>query len=83
MDTEGTIKQKIKEIIVSSLNLDIFPENISDDIQLFGQGLALDSLDALDLAVALEMEFGTPMNGSKDIYKNTNSLCQHISQLMN
>ncbi len=68
---------------VSSLNLDISPANISDDIQLFGQGLGLDSIDALDLAVALEMEFGTPMNGNKDVYKNTNSLCQHITQLMN
>jgi acyl carrier protein len=48
----------IKRLIVQNLNLEgVTPESISDDQPLFGQGLGLDSVDALELVVALEKEF--------------------------
>ena len=44
------LKQQIKEVIISSLQLeDIKPENIVDDAPLFNEGLGLDSIDALEL----------------------------------
>ena len=47
------LKKKIKEVIISSLELeDITPENIVDSEPLFGAGLGLDSIDALELGVA-------------------------------
>ena len=53
------IKQKIKELIVSALELeDVKPENIVDSEPLFGEGLGLDSIDALELGVALKRKFG-------------------------
>ena len=53
------IKQQIKELIVSALELeDISPENIVDSEPLFGEGLGLDSIDALELGVALRKKFG-------------------------
>jgi len=53
------LKQKIKELIVSSLELeDIKPENIVDSEPLFGEGLGLDSVDALELGIALKKKFG-------------------------
>jgi len=53
------LKQQIKELIVSSLELeDVKPENIIDTEPLFGEGLGLDSIDALELGVALKRKFG-------------------------
>ena len=55
---EATI-ERIKVLIVGALNLpDIEPGDIEDDAPLFGQGLGLDSVDALELVVAIEKEFG-------------------------
>jgi len=53
------LKQQIKELIISSLELeDIKPENIPDSEPLFGKGLGLDSIDALELGIALKKKFG-------------------------
>lgn len=58
VDPNG-IKARIKEIIVSSLNLEgMSPASIGDEDALFGDGLGLDSVDALELVVALEKEYG-------------------------
>ena len=53
------LKQQIKETIISSLQLeDVTPEDIVDSEPLFGEGLGLDSIDALELGVALKKKFG-------------------------
>lgn len=57
------LKQQIKEVIIDSLELeDIKPENIVDSEPLFGEGLGLDSIDALELGVALKKKFGVKFN---------------------
>ena len=51
--------QELKTKIIESLKLqDITPEQIGDDAPLFGTGLGLDSIDALELVVLLEKEYG-------------------------
>jgi acyl carrier protein len=53
------LKRQIKELIISALELeDIRPENISDSEPIFGEGLGLDSIDALELGIALKKRFG-------------------------
>lgn len=53
------LRRKLKEIIVTNLRLEgITPESIADDSPLFGSGLGLDSIDALELVVAIEQNFG-------------------------
>jgi acyl carrier protein len=53
------LKQQIKELIISALELeDVKPEDIVDSEPLFGEGLGLDSIDALELAVAIKKKFG-------------------------
>ena len=53
------LKQQIKELIISALELeDIKPEDIVDSEPLFGEGLGLDSIDALELGVAIKKKFG-------------------------
>ena len=53
------IERKLKETIVSSLDLeDLAPEGIESDMPLFGEGLGLDSIDALELGMAVKKAFG-------------------------
>lgn len=57
--TKAELQDEIKEIIVSSLELeDISPSDIGADEPLFGEGLGLDSIDALELGMALKKRFG-------------------------
>ncbi|MDR1277162.1 MAG: phosphopantetheine-binding protein [Treponema sp.] len=65
MDRQGVevfmekLKHQIKELIISVLELeDMKPENIIDSEPIFGAGLGLDSIDALELGVALKKNFG-------------------------
>jgi acyl carrier protein len=55
-DTE--LKDRIKRLIVDRLKLETEPSDIADDQPLFGEGLGLDSIDALELVLGLEQEFG-------------------------
>jgi acyl carrier protein len=56
--TSAELEQRIKQIIVEALQLhDVLPDSIVTDAPLFGAGLGLDSIDALELASALEKNF--------------------------
>lgn len=53
------LKSRIKHLIVDRLKLEITPESIGDDTPLFGDsGLGLDSIDALEMVLGIEQEFG-------------------------
>ena len=59
MATSENLVRDIKVLIVSTLELeDIQPEDIGDDEALFGDGLGLDSIDALELGIALQKKYG-------------------------
>ena len=58
-DTNNTIEARLKRLIVDALMLeDVTPEEIVDEEPLFGEGLGLDSIDALELGLAIHKEFG-------------------------
>ena len=70
------LKQQIKECIISSLELeDITPENIVDSEPLFGTGLGLDSIDALELGV----EFNAENSDTREHFASVNALAEYIS----
>lgn len=53
------LHQKIKELIIERLQLEgVSPEDIEDGAPLFGDGLGLDSIDALELVIGIEKAFG-------------------------
>lgn len=52
------LKDSIKRLIVERLKLEVKPEEIGDDQPLFGEGLGLDSIDALELVLGIEQQFG-------------------------
>jgi acyl carrier protein len=61
------LEQEIKELIVSSLSLEeVAAADIDTDAPLFVEGLGLDSIDALELGLALQKRFGVSMSGDKD-----------------
>jgi len=76
------IKQKLKELLVSSLSLeDISPEDIQDDDPLFGDGLGLDSLDAVEIVVLLQRNFGLEvkdMEKGRQIFQSVTTLAEYV-----
>ena len=63
--SEPDLRAQIKEMLVKNLMLQVKPEEIGDDLPLFGpDGLGLDSIDALELAVSMEKAFGVAVPSS-------------------
>jgi acyl carrier protein len=81
VDSNG-IKSRIKQIIVTSLNLEgMSPESIGDEDALFGEGLGLDSVDALELVVALEKEYAIAVESheiDKSVFKSVATLADFV-----
>ncbi len=75
-------KLKLKEIIISELNLEgKAPADIDDTAPLFGEGLGLDSLAALQLAMAVEENFGVQVpegDEARPIFASVSALADHI-----
>ncbi|MBO8430031.1 acyl carrier protein [Spirochaetes bacterium] len=62
-----TLEKEIKELIIKSLDLeDISVSDINDDDPLFEDGLGLDSIDALELGMALKKQYNIVMSDDKD-----------------
>jgi len=60
----------VKQMIIDSLNLeDITPDDIDTDAPLFGDGLGLDSIDALELGLALKNRFGVVISPNSENVK--------------
>ncbi|MFZ4597214.1 MAG: phosphopantetheine-binding protein [Terrimicrobiaceae bacterium] len=79
---DDELKARIKEMMVSSLMLKMPPGEIADNTPLFSPtGLALDSIDALELAVAIEKTFGvaTPSaEVARKAFVSVNTIAEHI-----
>ena len=76
--------EQLKKEIIEVLNLEeIKPEDIDNNAPLFGDGLGLDSIDALELIVLMEKNYGIKMqdaNQGRDIFKSINIMAEYISK---
>lgn len=77
------LRQELKEKIIEQLNLEEFTvADIADDDALFGDGLGLDSIDALELIVMLDKDYGiqlTDPKEGKEIFKSVAVLADYIT----
>ena len=79
------LEQELKELIVDALMLDdVTPDQIDSEAPLFVEGLALDSIDALELAIAIDRKYGVKINaedeGTREIFRNVRSLASHVAE---
>lgn len=76
------VKKDLKEMLVSGLSLDdVTPEEIKDDEPLFGEGLGLDSLDAVEIVVLLQRNFNLEvkdMDQGREIFQSVNTLADYV-----
>ena len=83
MSTDS-LKQQLKRIIIEELDLQgRSEEDIDDDAPLFGEGLGLDSLDALQLAMAVEERFGVEIpedDAAREIFASVTALAAHVAR---
>ena len=79
-----TLKEELKKQIIEELNLeDMKPEDIINDAPLFGDGLGLDSIDALELVVIMEKYHGVKIIDStigKKVLYSINTMAEYISK---
>ncbi len=78
------LEQQIKELIVEALMLDdVKPAEIETDAPLFVEGLGLDSIDALELAIAIDRTFGVRIRaedpGNRETFANVRNLAKFIA----
>lgn len=76
------LKQELKEKIIGVLNLeDVTPGDIANDAPLFGDGLGLDSIDALELIVLLDKDYGIKLTDPKEgktIFQSIDTMAAYV-----
>ncbi len=74
----------LKQQLIEALNLeDMTPDDIETDMPLFGDGLGLDSIDALEIILLLEKHYGIRIdnpNEGKSIFRSVKTLADYIEQ---
>jgi acyl carrier protein len=84
MTTTTDLKQKLKELLIERLKFeDMTPEDIGDDEPLFAGGLGLDSIDALEIVVMLETEFGIKVkneSSARDDFRSVSTLAELVER---
>ena len=79
------LEKEVAQLIVEALNLeDIKPEDIDPEAALFREGLGLDSIDALELALAISKKYGFKLQSddkkNAEIFRSLRALARHVEQ---
>lgn len=82
------LRSEIKDLIISSLELEeVSPNDIKDDEPIFGEGLGLDSIDALELGLALKRKYNITLSKDKEINKrifySVNTISEFVGSNIN
>jgi acyl carrier protein len=85
MDSTAGLRSELKRLIVAELNLKgRDPETIEDDGPLFGTGLGLDSLDALQLAMVIEEKLGVRIPEGEEaraVFRSVRTIAEHVAKV--
>lgn len=78
----NTTEQELAGVLVNSLNLDVAVEDIEPEAPLFGEGLGLDSIDALEIAMELSRRYGMQLRSddpdNERIFSSLRALAAHV-----
>lgn len=81
---EESLIPEVAQLLVTSLNLEMRPEEIAPDTPLYGDGLGLDSIDILEVALAVSKRYGFQLRADDEnneaIYSSLRNLAQHIAK---
>ncbi|MGE0797338.1 MAG: phosphopantetheine-binding protein [Lautropia sp.] len=81
---DPALEREVAQLIVEALNLEITAAEIDPQAPLFGDGLGLDSIDILEVALVVSKRYGFQLRSDDDdntrIFQSLRSLCQHIAQ---
>ena len=84
LNMEATQELEVAELIVATLNLELQPSEIDPEAPLYGEGLGLDSIDILELALAISKTYGFKLRSDDEengkIFSSLRSLTRHIQQ---
>ncbi|MCB4360011.1 phosphopantetheine-binding protein [Quatrionicoccus australiensis] len=82
-ETVEALLPEVAELIISALNLDMAASEIEPDAPLFGEGLGLDSIDVLELALVISKRYGFQLKSDNEdnirIFTSLRSLTSHIA----
>lgn len=73
----------VKAGIIKQLNIDMTPDALEEDMALFGEGLGLDSIDALELIVMIDRDFGIKIGDPKEarkIFQSVRVMAEYIQE---
>jgi len=77
-------EKELAQLIVTSLNLEVSADEIAPDAPLYGEGLGLDSIDILELSLAISKTYGVQLKSddadNSKIFSSLRSLNEHIQQ---
>jgi acyl carrier protein len=83
-EATAELEREVAQLIVSALNLEVAPESIEADSDLYGDGLGLDSIDILEIALVVSKQYGIQMKTEGDdnflIFKSLRSLSAYIAE---
>ena len=75
---------ELAQLVVTTLNLDINPEDIDPEAPLYGEGLGLDSIDILEISLAISKTYGVKLRSdsadSRQTFRSLRSLCRYIRE---
>lgn len=78
-----TLRSEIAALIVEALNLDVQPQDIDPQAPLYGDGLGLDSIDMLEIALVVSKRFGFQLKSDNEnnqqIFASLQALTEHIA----
>lgn len=78
------LMHEIATLIVTALNLEMSPSDIDPDAPLYGEGLGLDSIDILEIALEVSKRYGFQLRSDDDgnirIFKSLRSLADHVGR---
>lgn len=77
------LMSEVAGLIVEALNLDVLPHEVQPDDPLYGDGLGLDSIDMLEIALVISKRFGFQLRSDNEnneqIFSSLRALCTHIA----